>query len=68
MTRWKRRGLMIVKFAHDHPPSHVHVFKDAKQLCRFDIVNWRLMDGKMLPGLMNTLEKLKKEGVFDELD
>lgn len=29
----------------DHPPRHVHVFKDRKQVARFDLENEEFMDG-----------------------
>jgi hypothetical protein len=29
----------------DHPPRHVHVFKDAREVARYDLENGEFMDG-----------------------
>jgi hypothetical protein len=46
MGRWKRFGVIVVSFATDHDPKHVHVFEDRKRLLKFDIQRWTVMEGK----------------------
>jgi len=44
--RWKRGGVIVVQFATDHDPRHVHVFEDGKRLLKFDIESWVVMEGR----------------------
>jgi hypothetical protein len=32
-------------YENDHPPPHVHIFKDGVALDRYDLRNARFMDG-----------------------
>lgn len=66
MGRWKRFGVIVVLYATDHPPRHVHVFQDGKRLLRFDLEHWSVMDGKMTTRARKALDALRREGVFDE--
>ena len=45
MPTWKALGYVIRMYETDHPPRHVHVFKDRKQVARFDLENEEFMDG-----------------------
>jgi hypothetical protein len=47
MGRWKRYGVIVVLYSTDHDPRHVHVFEDRKRLVKFDVENWRVMEGKL---------------------
>jgi hypothetical protein len=47
MGRWKRFGIIVVSYATDHDPKHVHVFEDRKRLLKFDIDSWTIMEGKL---------------------
>lgn len=66
MGRWKRRGLIIVQFKYDHYPPHVHIFKNKKLVLKFDIKNWKVMDGRVFKKALLALEDLIKEGVLNE--
>ena len=66
MPRWKRNGVLIVKYLYDHPPQHVHIFEDGKRLLKFDVENWRVMEGRLTANAKKALESLRKEGIFDE--
>jgi hypothetical protein len=35
MPTWKAGGYVIRLYEHDHPPLHVHVFKDSREVARF---------------------------------
>ena len=43
----KAGGYLFRKYPKDHDPQHWHVFKDGKELGRFDIENKCSMDPKM---------------------
>lgn len=66
MPRWKRNGVLVVLYMFDHPPRHVYVFQDGKPLLKFDIENWKVLEGKLTVAARKALESLKKEGVFNE--
>ena len=64
MGRWKRFGVIVVRYSTDHDPRHVHVFEDGKRLLKFDIENWRVMEGKLTTRARKALERLRQEGVL----
>lgn len=66
MGRWKRCGVIVVKYATDHDPRHVHVFEDRKRLLKFDLDAWSVMEGKLTSKARRALEALRDEGVFYE--
>lgn len=66
MSRWKRFGVIVVLYAGDHDPRHVHVFEDGKRVLKFDIESWTVMQGKLTFRARRALESLRKEGAFGE--
>ena len=64
MGRWKRFGLVIVRYATDHDPPHVHIFEYGKRLLKFDTESWRVLEGKLSPKAKKALGALEREGVF----
>jgi hypothetical protein len=45
VPRWKAAGYVFHIYAYDHPPLHVHVFKDGMLVARFDLEHQRFMEG-----------------------
>jgi len=45
MPRWKARGYVVQLYSTDHPPRHVHVFKDGLLVARFDLDHGCFMPG-----------------------
>jgi len=45
MPRWKVGGFLIVRYGHDHPPEHVHVWKDSEFIGKYDLENRRWIEG-----------------------
>jgi hypothetical protein len=64
MDRWKRFGIIVVRYSSDHEPRHVHVFEDRQRLLKFDIESWTVMEGKMTSKARKALEALRREGVI----
>jgi hypothetical protein len=64
MGRWKRHGVIVVLYATDHDPRHVHVFEDGKRLLKFDIETWAIMEGNMTAKAKRALEALRREGIL----
>lgn len=66
MGRWKRFGVIVVLYAGDHDPLHVHVFEDGKRVLKFDVRSWTVRQGKLTFRARRALESLREEGAFDE--
>jgi hypothetical protein len=66
MGRWKRFGVIVVKYLTNLDPPHLHVFQDGVRILKFDIENWTIMEGKMTRKAHRALESLRKEGMLDE--
>jgi hypothetical protein len=66
MGRWKRFGVIIVRYLMDHDPPHVHVYEDRKPILKFDIERWVVLEGRLTFKARRALEQLRREGVFDE--
>ncbi len=64
MGRWKRFGVVVVRYLTDHDPPHVHVFQDGKRILKFDIQSWRVMEGKMTSNARKALEGLRREDLL----
>ncbi|MBZ5497649.1 MAG: DUF4160 domain-containing protein [Acidobacteriia bacterium] len=62
MGRWKRFGVVVVRYLTDHDPPHVHVFQDGKRILKFDIESWLVMEGKMTSNARKALEALRRDG------
>lgn len=62
MSEKKILGFIFRSYKNDHPPYHVHVFKDKKFLGRFDIVHQRPMDPRLK--VEGTLRKALKKGGY----
>ena len=45
MPTWRSGGYLFRIYQNDHPPLHVHVFKEGRLLDRYDLENGRFMDG-----------------------
>jgi hypothetical protein len=41
---WKAGGYVVRMYLNDHPPLHVHIFKDRQELDRYDLENGLFMD------------------------
>lgn len=57
MSRWKAGGYVVVQYATDHPPLHVHVFRDGAEVAKYDLEHGTFMwcapghDGRILKAL-----------------
>lgn len=65
MPSWKAGGYTIVQYLNDHPPLHVHVFKDQRLVARFDLENLRFMTGTNKRHRGRVKKALKQVGLID---
>jgi hypothetical protein len=56
--RKKRGGYIFETYAGDHPPYHVHIYKDDEFIGRFDIEKQKPMDGILSGQILKFLEEL----------
>ncbi len=62
MSRWKRKGLLVYFNKYDHEPKHVHVYKNRKEILKFDIESWKKIKGRLSRKARKVLEQLRAEG------
>lgn len=60
MGRWKRGGYLFEWWIGDHPPKHVHVYKNGREVAKVEIPNLRLLKGKMNKRLGKIMKELIK--------
>jgi len=62
---WRSGGYIIRMYQNDHPPLHVHIFKDGRQLDRYDLEHGEFMDGTIGRHLGRVLAALRASGVIE---
>jgi len=55
-------GFIFRTFVADHPPYHVHIYYEGKELGKFDIENQKPMDKKLK--IAGKLEKALREAGY----
>ena len=48
-------GYQLVTYKGDHPPLHVHVYRNGRVIGRWDIENQRPMDGPLSRAVLQAL-------------
>lgn len=64
MTKIRRGGYVFITWVGDHPPRHVHVYRDGRFVVEWDLDNDRAMRGAPLPGLTELIRRLEGEGLL----
>lgn len=64
MGKIRRGNFIFVTYKGDHSPKHVHVFKDEKEIAKWDLENNRVMNGKLSSQAKKIIEQLVKEGLL----
>jgi hypothetical protein len=64
MGKLRRGGFIFVTWQGDHPPRHVHVYRDGRL-----VVNWNLDDQVAMKGaatdrILRLIAELQKEGAL----
>jgi hypothetical protein len=62
MGKLKRGGYIFVSWKGDHLPRHTHIFSNHGLVAKFDLENWKLMEGKLNKKITQSLLELRKEG------
>jgi hypothetical protein len=58
----RRGGYVFVTWIGDHPPRHVHVYRDGKLVVKWDLDNGRPMKGNSPAKVLSLIVELEREG------
>jgi hypothetical protein len=64
MARIRRGGYVFLTWAGDHPPRHVHVYRDGRLIVKWDLENWLPMRGNATRRILALIEELQAEGLL----
>jgi hypothetical protein len=53
---------VFVTWVGDHPPRHVHVYRDGKLVVKWDLDNDRSMKGEASAKVLTLIRELESEG------
>jgi hypothetical protein len=62
LTRIRRGGYVFTPWIGDHPPRHVHVYRDGRLVMKWDLVKRRVIDGMPDRRIVLIIEFLQGEG------
>jgi hypothetical protein len=62
LERIQRGGFLFVFWRGDHPPRHVHVYRDSKLVVKWDLENDKAMRGAATRQILKLIEELRQEG------
>jgi len=60
----RRGGYVFVTWKADHPPKHVHVYKDGTLVVKWDLENAQAMRGKPTRKILHFINELEAEGLL----
>ncbi len=55
---------MFVSWKGDHPPRHVHVYRNRKLVVKWDLDNQKSMKGAAARRLLKLIAELESEGLL----
>ena len=61
MAKIRRGGYVFITWKGDHDPRHVHVFKDGREILKWNIEACVVMSGNVTPKVRKLIDQLVKE-------
>lgn len=61
MGKIRRAGYIFITWIGDHAPKHVHVFKNGKEVMKYDLENKQVMSGRSNRKIEMIILELLKE-------
>jgi hypothetical protein len=58
----RRGGYIFISWRSDHPPRHVHVYREGKFIVKWDLDNGRPMKGAASREILDLIRALQAEG------
>lgn len=62
MGKFRRGGYVFIFRKGDHDPRHVHIFRDGKEIAKWNLRDSVLMKGEITRKLLKLIEELVREG------
>jgi hypothetical protein len=62
VTRIRRGGYIFLEYVGDHPPRHVHVYRDGRLVLKWDLERDDRITGSAPPPLVALIRQLRDEG------
>jgi hypothetical protein len=62
MSKIRRGGYVFITDTGDHDPKHVHIFRDGKEIAKWNLEKCVLMNGKVNRKILKLLKELVDEG------
>lgn len=64
MGKLRRGGYVFVWWRGDHPPRHVHVYRDGELVVKWDLDNHQAMKGIAPRRVLELIAELEREGLL----
>ena len=58
------RRILFITWKGDHPPRHVHVYRDGKLIVKWDLDNQKPMKGAATSRILALIAGLEAEGLL----
>jgi hypothetical protein len=62
--KYRRGGFIFITWKGDHPPRHVHVYRDGKLVVKWDLDNKLPMKGAASRQVLALIARLEAEGLL----
>lgn len=62
MGKIRRGNYVFVFWVGDHPPRHVHVYRDGKLVLKWDLDHDKVMQGGVSQQILKYINELRGEG------
>jgi hypothetical protein len=60
----RRGGFVFITWKGDHPPRHVHVYRDGRLVVKWDLDNQKPMKGAATRRILELIGELEAEGLL----
>ncbi|MDX2262252.1 MAG: DUF4160 domain-containing protein [Gemmatimonadales bacterium] len=64
MGKLRRGGFIFVTWKGDHPPRHVHVYRDGRLVVKWNLEDHMAMKGTATDRIMRIIAELQEEGAL----
>ena len=64
MGRIKRGNFIFVFWIGDHPPRHIHIYREGKLVVKWDLEYDRPIKGKVTRQILKYIREIRNEGLL----
>ncbi len=64
MGKIRRGNYVFFAWKSDHPPRHVHVYREGRLVAKWDLDNKKAMKGRASRRVLKLIEELEAEGLL----